>query len=75
VDVGRLTEAAQRVRSELPGSDDATSRVLVTEIGTITAQLAKISTDISTDTPTNTPTNTERSAAPDPARRGPTAAG
>ena len=26
VDVGRLTEAAQRVRSELTGSDDATSR-------------------------------------------------
>jgi hypothetical protein len=67
VDVGRLTEAAQRVRSELPGSDDATSRALVTEIGTITAQLVKISTDISTDA--------GRSAAPDPASRGPTAAG
>jgi uncharacterized membrane protein YccC len=45
VDVARLTEAAQRVRSELPGSDDATARVLVTEIGTITTQLVKISTD------------------------------
>jgi uncharacterized membrane protein YccC len=44
-DVARLTEAAQRVRSELPGSDDATARVLVTEIGTITTQLVKISTD------------------------------
>ena len=63
VDIGRLTEAAQRVRNELPGSDDATARVLVAEIGTITAQLVKLSTD------------TERSAAPDPASRGPTAAG
>ena len=67
VDHGRLTEAAQRVRSELPGSDDVTSRALVAEIGTITAQLVKISTDISTDV--------GRSAAPDPASRGPNAAG
>jgi uncharacterized membrane protein YccC len=45
VDVGRLAEAAQRVRAELSGSDDATARVLVTEIGTITTQLGLISTD------------------------------
>jgi hypothetical protein len=45
VDVATLTEAAQRVRGELPSSDDATARVLVTEIGTITGQLVNVSTD------------------------------
>jgi uncharacterized membrane protein YccC len=45
VDVATVTEAAQRVRGELRGSDDVTGRVLVTEIGTITDQLVKISTD------------------------------
>jgi hypothetical protein len=45
VDVAKLTEAAQRVRSELPGSDDATARVLVTEIAAITSQLVKVSTE------------------------------
>jgi uncharacterized membrane protein YccC len=45
VDVVKLTEAAQRVRTELPGSDDATARVLVTEIATITSQLVKVSTE------------------------------
>jgi uncharacterized membrane protein YccC len=45
VDVARLAEAAQRVRTELSGSDDATARILVAEIGTITTQLGNISTD------------------------------
>jgi uncharacterized membrane protein YccC len=45
VDVVRLAEAAQRVRAELPGNDDATTRVLVTEIGTITTQLGNISAE------------------------------
>ena len=45
VDVVRLAEAAQRVRTELSGNDDATTRVLVTEIGTITTQLGNISTE------------------------------
>jgi uncharacterized membrane protein YccC len=45
VDVARLAEAAQRVRAELPGNDDATTRVLVTEIGTITTQLGNISAE------------------------------
>ena len=43
VDVVRLAEAAQRVRAELSGNDDATTRVLVTEIGNITTQLGNIS--------------------------------
>ena len=46
VDVRRLTEAASRVRSELSGCDDATARLLVTEIGTITSQLINISSDV-----------------------------
>jgi uncharacterized membrane protein YccC len=45
VDVRRLTEAASRVRNELSGCDDATARLLVTEIGTITSQLVNISSD------------------------------
>jgi uncharacterized membrane protein YccC len=45
VDVDKLTEAAQRVRSEMPGSDDATARVLVTEIGAITSQLQSVAVD------------------------------
>jgi uncharacterized membrane protein YccC len=45
VDVVRLAEAAQRVRAELSGNDDATARVLVTEIGAITTQLGAISAD------------------------------
>ncbi|WP_347338859.1 FUSC family protein [Mycolicibacterium sp. P9-64] len=45
VDVARLAEAAQRVRAELSGNDDATTRVLVTEIGTITTQLGNISAE------------------------------
>jgi hypothetical protein len=45
VDVVRLAEAAQRVRAELSGNDDATTRVLVAEIGTITTQLGNISAD------------------------------
>jgi uncharacterized membrane protein YccC len=45
VDVVRLAEAAQRVRAELSGNDDATTRTLVTEIGTITTQLGNISAD------------------------------
>jgi uncharacterized membrane protein YccC len=45
VDVARLAEAAQRVRTELSDSDDATARILVAEIGTITTQLGNISTD------------------------------
>jgi uncharacterized membrane protein YccC len=45
VDVKRLTEAASRVRSELSGCDDATARLLVAEIGTITSQLVNISSD------------------------------
>lgn len=45
VDVAKLTEAAQRVRGELRGSDDATARVLVAEIGNITTHLVRISTD------------------------------
>jgi uncharacterized membrane protein YccC len=45
VDVVRLAEAAQRVRAELSGNDDATTRVLVTEIGTITTQLGNISAE------------------------------
>jgi uncharacterized membrane protein YccC len=45
VDVIKLTEAAQRVRGELPGSDDPTARVLVAEIANITNELVRISTD------------------------------
>jgi uncharacterized membrane protein YccC len=45
VDVRRLTEAASRVRNELSGCDDATARLLVTEIGTITSQLVNISSE------------------------------
>jgi uncharacterized membrane protein YccC len=45
VDVDRLAEAAQRVRSELSDNDDATTRVLVTEIGAITTQLGNISAE------------------------------
>jgi hypothetical protein len=44
-DVGLLTVATERVRAALPSADAKTARVLVSEIGTITNQLASISAE------------------------------